>query len=56
MKNTQIGLEAQLRDKKYIQLENIQKLRLKIKDKAILNPGEESIIKEGEIENLKIGI
>ena len=48
MKNTQLGLETILRD---IQLEDIQKLHLEIKDKAILNPGEESIIKEGEIEN-----
>ena len=51
MKNTKLGLETQLRDKKYIQLEDIQKLYLEIKDKARLNPREESIIKEGEIEN-----
>ena len=48
MKNTQLGLETILRD---IQLEDIQKLYLEIKDKAILNPGEDSIIEEGEIEN-----
>ena len=48
MKNNQLGLEAILRD---IQLEDIQKLHLEIKDKAILNPGEESMIKKGEIEN-----
>ena len=52
MKNTKLGLETQLRDKKYIQLEDIQKLYLEIKDKAILNPGEESII-EKEIENVE---
>ena len=52
MKNTKLGLETQLRDKKYIQLEDIQKLYLEIKDKAILNPGEESII-EKEIENFE---
>ena len=51
MKNTQLEFEAHLRDKKYIQLENIQKLHLELKDKAILNPGEESIIEECEIEN-----
>ena len=51
MKNTQLGLEIQLRVIKYIQLEDIQKLHLEIKDKAILNPGEESIIEECEIEN-----
>ena len=48
MKNTQLGLETILRD---FQLEDIQKLYLEIKDKIILNLGEESIIKEGEIEN-----
>ena len=48
MKTIQLGLETILRD---IQLEDIQKLYLEIKDKARLNPGEESIIKEGEIEN-----
>ena len=52
MENTQLGLETQLRDKKYIQLGDIQKLHLEIKDKAILNPGEESII-EKEIENVE---
>ena len=52
MKNTQLGLEAMLRDKKYIRLEDIQKLHSEIKDKAILNPGEDSIIEEGEIENV----
>ena len=52
MKNTQLGLETQLKDKKYIKLEHIQKLHLEMKDKAILNPREESI-KEGilELEN-----
>jgi hypothetical protein len=48
MKNTQLGLEAILRD---IQLEDIQKLYLEIKDKAILNPREDSIIEERENEN-----
>ena len=33
MKNTQLGLEAMLRD---IRLEDIQKLHLEIKDKAII--------------------
>ena len=51
MKNTQLGLEAILRD---IQLVDIQKLHLEIKDKAILNPGEDSIKKEGENENEEI--
>ena len=46
MKNTQLGSKAQLRDEKYIQLENNQKLHLEIKNKAILNPGEESSIEE----------
>ena len=48
MKKTKLGLETILRD---IQLEDIQKFYLEIKDKAGLNHGEESIIKEGEIEN-----
>ena len=48
MKNTQLGLETILRD---IQLKDIQKLYLEIKDKVILNPGENSIIKKWEIEN-----
>ena len=52
MKNTQLGLEIQLRVIKYIQLEDIQKLHLEIKDKAILNPVEESII-EKEIKNVE---
>ena len=51
MKNTQVELEAMLRDKNYIQLEDIQKLHLEIKDKAILNPGANSIIEEREIKN-----
>ena len=51
MKNTQLGLEAMLRDKKYIRLEDIQKLHLEIKEKAILNPREDSIIEERENEN-----
>ena len=48
MKNTQLGLETMLRD---IRLVDIKKLHLEIKDKVILNPGEDSIIEEGEIEN-----
>ena len=48
MKNTLLGLEEILGD---IQLEDIKKLCLEIKDKAILNPGEDSIIEEGENEN-----
>ena len=48
MKNTQLGLETMLRD---IQLKDIQKLHLEIKDKVILNPGVDSIIEERENEN-----
>ena len=48
MKNTQLGLETILRD---IRLEDIKKLYLEIKDKAILNPGVDSIIEERENEN-----
>ena len=48
MKNTQLGLETILRD---IRLEDIQKLHLEIKEKAILNPGVDSIIEERENEN-----
>ena len=48
MKNTLLGLETMLRD---IRLEDIKKLYLEIKDKVILNPGEDSIIEEREIEN-----
>ncbi len=47
MKNTQLGLETILRD---IRLEDIQKLHLEIKDKAILDPGEDTIIEERENE------
>ena len=48
MKNTQLRLEAILR---VIQSEVIQKLHLEIKDKEILNPGEDSIKEEAENEN-----
>ena len=48
MKNTQLELETTLRD---IRLEDIKKLHLEIKEKVIINPGEDSIIEEGEIEN-----